>query len=248
MTTERALITGATSGIGAEFARQLAAQGTALVLVARDRTRLEAMSAEVGGAEVVAADLQTPEGMAAVESRLAASVEPVTILINNAGYGVTGEFDANPIKLEMDRHRLLVDVPMRLMHVALTRMLPASHGTIINIASVAGFTPRGSYGAAKAWVISFSRWANIYYRSRGITVTGVAPGFVHTEFHARAAISETSVPRFMWLDAPFLVRRALADVARGKAISIPSVRYKVLVFLARVLPPRLAAVGALRGR
>jgi uncharacterized protein len=246
--TERVLITGATAGIGAEFARQLAAAGAELVLVARDTTRLDAVALSLGGAEVLTADLLTPQGVAAVETRLAASVSPITMLINNAGYGLTGEFDANPIETEMSRHRLLVDVPMRLSHAALGRMLPAGHGIIVNIASVAGFTPRGSYGAAKAWVLSFSRWANLYYRRRGITVTAVAPGFVPTEFHDRAKIDANRIPRWMWIDAPFLVRAALRDVARGKAVSVPSVRYKAVVLFSRILPARVVAAGAVAGR
>lgn len=245
---DRVLITGATAGIGAEFARQLAALGANLVLVARDTARLVALGEELGGEEVLTADLLTPAGVAAVVDRLATSVDPVTMLINNAGYGLTGEFDANDIEAEMARHRLLVDVPLRLSHAALQRMLPAGAGIIVNIASVAGFTPRGTYGAAKAWVLSFSRWANIYYRGRGITVTAVAPGFVHTEFHDRANVDKNSIPSWMWLDAPFLVRSALRDVASGKGVSVPAVRYKVIRFLTRFLPDRLVAAGAVAGR
>ncbi|CAN5171249.1 SDR family oxidoreductase [soil metagenome] len=246
--SDRVLITGATAGIGAEFARQLAATGAELVLVARDTARLTAMSRELNDAEVLTADLLTPAGVAAVTARLAASVDPVTMLINNAGYGLAGEFDANDIEAEMTRHRLLVDVPMRLSHAALQRMLPAAHGIIVNVASVAGFTPRGSYGAAKAWVLNFSRWANHYYRARGVTVTAVAPGFVHTEFHDRAKVDPAHIPGWMWLDAPFLVRSALRDIARGKSVSVPSVRYKLITFLTRFLPDSVVAAGAVTGR
>jgi short-subunit dehydrogenase len=244
-----ALITGATAGIGAEFARQLAAEGYDLVLVARTRERLEAFAAELPTrVEVLVADLQSPDGLAAVQARTAATAAPIDLLVNNAGYGILGEFDANPLEVELARHALLVDVPFVLMHAALGQMLPRASGTVVNIASVAGFTPRGTYGAAKAWLISFSRWANIYYRDLGVNVTAVAPGFVHTEFHERADIAESTVPGFMWLDAPFLVRSALRDVKRGKAISVPSVRYKVIVFLTRFVPPSLTAKGALAGR
>jgi short-subunit dehydrogenase len=244
-----ALITGATAGIGAEFARQLSADGYDLVIVARTASRLEAFAKELPTrVEVLTADLQSAEGLARVQARVAASVDPIDLLVNNAGYGLVGEFDANSLDAELKRHALLVDVPFVLMHAALGQMLPRRHGIIINIASVAGFTPRGTYGAAKAWLISFSRWANIYYRDRGVTVTAVAPGFVHTEFHERAEISENTIPRFMWLDAPFLVRSALRDVHRGKAISVPSIRYKLIVFLTRFVPPSMTAKGALAGR
>ncbi|MGV8884027.1 MAG: SDR family NAD(P)-dependent oxidoreductase [Microbacteriaceae bacterium] len=252
-TARTALITGATAGIGAEFARQLARHGFDLVLVARDRERLEAKAAELSDAHgiyatALVADLMTPEGLARVEERLSATSTPIDLLVNNAGFGLRNAFDVNSLADELGHLDLLVTVPMRLCHVALQQMLPRSTGTIINIASVAGFTPRGTYGAAKAWVLSFSRWANIYYRPRGITVTAVAPGFVHTEFHDRMHVSKDSVPSFMWLTAEQLVTGALRDVAHGKAISVPSLRYKVVVWLAGWLPTRVVAAGALRGR
>jgi short-subunit dehydrogenase len=248
-----ALITGATAGIGAEFARQLAATGFDLVLVARDRDRLEQCAAELRAThairvEVLAADLVSRHDLAAVEARVAASDDRVTMLVNNAGFGLQKSFEENPIDEEQRLLDLLVTAPMRLAHAALGQMLAARSGTIVNIASVAGFTPRGTYGAAKAWVLSFSRWANISYRARGISVTAVAPGFVHTEFHDRMDVSKEGVPGFLWLEAETLVRLALRDVARGRALSIPTARYKLVVLLTRVLPKRLVAAGALRGR
>jgi short-subunit dehydrogenase len=260
-TSERpplALVTGATAGIGAEFARQLAAGGHDLVLVARDRVRLEeraaALRIEHGvRVEVLAADLVKPDELARVEARVAApagdgAIPAITMLVNNAGFGLRRPFDENGVDDEQRLLDLLVTVPLRLSHAALAQMLPHGSGTIVNIASVAGFTPRGTYGAAKAWVLSFSRWANIAYRARGVTVTAVAPGFVHTEFHDRMEVNKASVPRMLWLDAETLVRIALRDVARGKAVSVPTVRYKIVVFLSSVLPTSLAARGAMRGR
>ncbi|CAN5539071.1 SDR family oxidoreductase [soil metagenome] len=249
-----ALITGATAGIGAEFARQLAAGGIDLVLVARDAVRLEdgaaRLRAEFGvEVEVLAADLVSPADLAQVEARLEASAgRRVTMLVNNAGFGLLKPFDENPIADEQRLLDLLVTAPMRLSHAALCQMLAAGSGTIVNIASVAGYTPRGTYGASKAWVLSFSRWANLTYRRRGVTVTAVAPGFVHTEFHDRMNVSKDGVPAFLWLDAPTLVRLALRDVAKGRAVSIPTLRYKVVVLLSGLLPARIVAAGALRGR
>jgi len=250
----RALITGATAGIGAEFARQLAATGHDLVLVARDRARLDEraseLRAEFGVAvEVMAADLIDRADLAVVEARLAASgADRVSVLVNNAGSGLLKPFDKNPVDDEQDLLDLLVTAPMRLAHAALSQMLSSSSGTVVNISSVAGFTPRGSYGASKAWILSFSRWANLSYRRRGIIVTAVAPGFVHTEFHDRMNVSKDGVPSFLWLDARTLVRLALRDVARGRAVSIPTLRYKIVVALAGLLPQRIVATGALRGR
>jgi short-subunit dehydrogenase len=253
-TEKLALITGATAGIGAEFARQLAASGYDLVLVARDEERLERVAADVRVAsgvqvDVLAADLVSRDGLALVEARLVASApRPVTMLVNNAGFGLADDFDSNDIENEQRLLDLLVTAPMRLTHAALERMLPAGSGTIVNIASVAGFTPRGTYGAAKAWVLSFSRWANLAYRGRGVSVTAVAPGFVHTEFHDRMGVGTAGVPWFLWLDAPLMVRLALRDVAKGKAVSVPTVRYKFIVLLSSLLPARLVAAGALRRR
>ena len=251
MTPPTALITGATAGIGAEFARQLASQGHDLVLVARDAGRLKERAAELAGefgvaASTLAADLMTVDGLAAVEARVLEA--DIDVLVNNAGFGLVPPFDENPINDEVGHLNLHVLVPMRLSHAALQQMLPRRSGTIINVASVAAFTPRGTYGAAKAWVLSFSRWANIHYRDRGIRVTAVAPGFVHTEFHERMDVDKSTVPSFMWLNADFLVRVALRDVARGKAVSIPSARYKFVVWLTTWAPQRLIAKGALRGR
>ena len=246
----RALVTGSTAGIGAEFARQLAAKHHDLVLVARNADRLEKIADELRSrysiaVEVMVADLQLPAGIAAVEARVESRENPVDVLVNNAGYGLRHPFDENVIDDERRLLDLLVAVPMRLSHAALRQMLPRRSGTIINIASVAGFVPRGTYGAAKAWLLSFSRWANIAYRARGVTVTAVAPGFVRTEFHERMAVRSDTVPAFLWLDVSTVVRIALRDVARGKAVSVPTLRYRIIVGLGRLLPLRLAAAGAL---
>lgn len=248
-----ALVTGATAGIGAEFARQLAARGHDLVLVARTTERLRqvatSLTAEHGvRVEVLPADLMTPDGLAAVEVRVRSSDSPVQVLVNNAGFGLLLPFDENPAQDEMGHLDLLVAVPMRLMHAALQQMLPRSSGMIVNVASVAGFTPRGSYGAAKAWLISFSRWANIHYRPRGITVTAVAPGFVRTEFHERMDVRTDTIPAPLWLSPERVVKIALRDADRGRAVTVPTIRYKVIVALSRMLPARLVAAGTLSRR
>jgi short-subunit dehydrogenase len=248
---ETALITGATAGIGAEFARQLAAAGSGLVLVARDRVRLESTASALRerygvAVEVLAADLQSAEGVALVEERVGDASRPVDMLVNNAGYGLRRDFDENSVAEELAHLDLLVTVPLRLCHAALAQMLPRGHGTIINVASVAAFTPHGTYSAAKAWVVSFSRWAAIHYRPRGVRVTAVAPGFVRTEFHERMRVRTDTVPRALWLDAGTVVRIALRDASRGRAVSVPTLRYRALVAALRVLPDRLIARGELR--
>lgn len=251
--TTTALITGATAGLGAEFCRQLAAKGNSLVLVARDLERLESTAASLVAeygitAEVLPADLSTVEGLSSVEKRLQSAEEPIDVLVNNAGFGLVTTFHESTIDDEQRHLDLLVAVPMRLSHAALRGMVERHSGTIINVASVAAYTPRGTYGAAKAWIISFSRWANIRYRREGVTVTAVAPGFVHTEFHQRMKARTDNIPGWMWLTPKIVVSDALKAAARGKAVTIPAFRYKIVVALSRILPTRLVAAGALRGR
>jgi short-subunit dehydrogenase len=249
----RALVTGATAGLGAAFARELAASGHNLVLVARDEERLRASASELTAAhgvavEVLRADLVEPNDLAEVVARVASSTDPIDVLVNNAGFGLRDPFEKNSLADEQRMIDLLVTAPMHLTHAALQQMLPRRSGTIVNVASVAAFAPRGTYGAAKAWVVSFSRSANVEYRRRGVTVTAVAPGFVRTEFHARMDVHTRTIPGPLWLDADRVARDGLEDAARGKALSVPSRRYKIIVALARVLPSRLAAAGTLRPR
>lgn len=246
-----ALITGATAGLGAEFARQLAAKHYDLVLVARDVKRLEETASVLRTAhgvsvEVLSADLLSAKGLAAVEERVSSTTSPITYLVNNAGYGLRGSFEQNTVEEEADLLEILVTVPMRLTHAALSQMLPKKSGTILNVASVAGFSPHQTYGASKAWLVSFTRWAHVYYARKGVRFSAVAPGFVHTEFHARMDAPTDRVPKIMWLNAPFVVKVALRDLERGKAVSVPSVRYKVLAWLSRALPAQLVAWGANR--
>ncbi|KTS13664.1 SDR family NAD(P)-dependent oxidoreductase [Microbacterium testaceum] len=247
-----ALITGASSGLGAEFARQLAGRGADLVLVARDRTALEEIAAEISGrldvrVEVLVADLLDADALAAVEGRLADGVD---VLVNNAGFGLDLAFEENPVDDEVRHLRLHVEAALRLTHAALGPMLARGSGRIVNVASVAGFVPRGTYGAVKGWLISFSRWANVVYRPRGVTVTAVCPGFVHTNFHERLGLppGQEGVAPGLWLDAQTVVREGLRDVARGRAVSIPSWRYKVIVAASRLLPDSVVVRAAARGR
>ncbi|KTS07850.1 SDR family NAD(P)-dependent oxidoreductase [Microbacterium testaceum] len=247
-----ALITGASSGLGAEFARQLAGRGADLVLVARDRTALEEIAAEISGrldvrVEVLVADLLDADALAAVEDRLADGVD---VLVNNAGFGLDLAFEKNPVDDEVRHLRLHVEAALRLTHAALGPMLARGRGRIVNVASVAGFVPRGTYGAVKGWLISFSRWANVVYRPRGVTVTAVCPGFVHTNFHERLGLppGQEGVAPGLWLDAQTVVREGLRDVARGRAVSIPSWRYKVIVAASRLLPDSVVVRAAARGR
>ena len=250
-----ALITGASSGLGAEYARQLAARGADLVLVARDRDALDALARELTdrhrvAVDVIEADLLDPDQLDRVVQRLADPRHPVDMLVNNAGFGLPLAFERNDIDDEVRHLRLHVEVPMRLTHAALGPMLERGSGRVVNIASVAGFIPRSTYGACKGWLISFSRWANGRYSRRGVTVTAVCPGFTHTNFHERLGLppGEEGVAGWMWLRAPDVIAESLRDIARGKAVSVPSLRYRAVVGLTRVLPSGVVARAAESGR
>ncbi|MDR6868669.1 short-subunit dehydrogenase [Microbacterium resistens] len=249
-----ALITGASAGLGAEFARQLAAQGADLVLVARSRDALEALAAELRTAhgvqvEVLAVDLSRERGLAKVVRRVSDAARPLDLLVNNAGFGLPLHFADNDIDDEVRHLRLHVEASMRLMHAALG-VMRGRGGRIVNVASVAGFISRSTYSACKAWLIGFSRWANAEYAVDRVSVTAVCPGFTHTTFHERMGLAPGSegVPAVMWLDARDVVREGLRDAASGKAVSVPSLRYKAIVALTKVLPPSLTAGVARRGR
>lgn len=247
-----AMITGASAGLGAEFARQLAARGADLVLVARGEEALQQLAGELRerygvDAQVVTADLAVEAEVEKVARRL--REHPVDILVNNAGFGLPLQFADNDIDDEVRHLRVHVEASMRLMHAALATMRSRG-GRIINVASVAGFISRSTYSACKSWLIGFSRWANNEYRADGVSVTAVCPGFTHTSFHERMGLppGKEGVPALMWLDAPDVVREGLRDAARGKAVSVPSLRYKAIVALTRILPASLTSGVARRGR
>ncbi|MBE4717850.1 SDR family oxidoreductase [Pseudarthrobacter sp. AB1] len=245
-TPTTALVTGATAGLGAEFARQLAQEGHHMVLVARDAARLQQIADELErdysvSAEVLPADLTDDAGVAAVVGRLTDAARPVEVLVNNAGIGLLHSFENNSLDDEKRHLRLHVETPMVLCHAALQGMLERHSGRIINVASVAAFANRGSYSAAKAWQVSFSRWANIAYGPRGVQVTALCPGFTHTEFHDRMGMDKSVAPLWMWLRADWVVRDGLADNVSGKGVSIPTKRYKLVAAISRLLPARLTS-------
>ena len=239
-----ALVTGPTAGIGAAFARQLAERGHDLVLVARDQARLNALADELRSrygveAEVLVADLADREQLARVEGRVADPDRPVHVLVNNAGFGHKRPFLENSVEDEQQMLDVLVTAVLRLTHAALGAMVARGDGQIVNVSSIAGYLPRGTYSAAKAYVTSLSRCADATYRDRGVRVMALLPGFTKTEFHARMDVSRRSAPSWMWLDADRVVREALADLDAGRPVSIPSRRYKALAALSRVVPLRV---------
>jgi len=239
-----ALVTGPTAGIGLEIARQLAARGTDLVLVARNEERLGQVALQLSQehgirTEVIAADLADRVSLAVVEERLADASRPIDLLVNNAGFGLKGRFTENSIEAEQAHLDVLVVAPMRLSHAALGPMVERGSGQIVNVSSVAGYLPRGTYSAAKAYITRFSEWAHHEYAPQGVHVMALCPGFVRTEFHERMAVGRDSAPSFLWLDTEEFVTAALADLDAGKAISIPTIRYKAIVTGAKYIPSGL---------
>lgn len=242
-----ALITGASSGIGAAFARRLARDGYDLVLVGRDASRL----AGSDGTTLVA-DLATEDGIAAVAERAA----DVDLLVNNAGFGNPARFGDAPLEDELRMLKVHCEAVLRLTSAALAGMASRDPGGgarrgVINVASVSAFTGRGSYGASKAWEVYFSMGvaADLTSRKRPEHVMALCPGFTRTEFHQRAGMDVSGVPKFMWLDPDRVAADAIRDFNRRVSVSIPGAQYKALAALARLAPPSLTArLGSRTGR
>jgi short-subunit dehydrogenase len=251
MTT--ALVTGATAGIGAEFARQLAARGTDLVLVARDEARLAELADQLTQrhrvrCEVLPADLSDREQVAVVEERLRDRDRPVDLLVNNAGFGVNQLFADGDLDAEQRMLDVLVTAVMRLTHAALPGMLARGTGGVINVSSVAGFIAGGTYSAAKSWATVFSESVDRQVAGTGVHVMALCPGFTHTEFHQRGGMDVDHLPDWMWLDAPALVAAALRDFSRGRTVSVPGAQYKALSAIARYAPrPLVRRASGVRG-
>lgn len=237
--SKTALITGASAGIGAEFARQLAAQGYHLILSARRRERLEELAASLPGiaCEVLVADLAEPTGVQAVAEKISSQPD-LQLLVNNAGFGLRGSFiKTDPAKLDA-MAQVHMTATILLTRAALTGMVARRKGDIINVASMAGFLPLRSvlYGSSKAFLIAFSQSLDLELTGTGVHVQALCPGFTHTEFHdaeGTGSLTRRSIPRILWLESDHVVRHSLKDLSKRKVISIPGLQYQFIGVLMR---------------
>lgn len=238
-----ALITGASSGLGAEFARQLAARRHDLILTARRADRLRSLAdglqAEHGvTVETLPADLADPAGLRQVEARIAAH-DGLALLVNNAGFGVRGYF----AETDIGKHQAMLDVHVvaatRLAHAALPAMIARKQGAIINVSSVAGFVNGAGgpmYSATKAYLNSFSTNLHAEVKRKGIRVQALCPGFTVTGFHETPefeGFNRNVIPARMWMSAEMVVRESLKALEHGPVIVVPGAIYKLSVFLTR---------------
>jgi len=236
-----ALITGGTSGIGAAFARSLARRGYDLVLVARDETNLAARADEfralgAPSVETISADLSNRVDVARIADRLDSAAAPIDLFINNAGFGVHFPLVTRDTSVHDRAIEVMIRAVLVLGGAAAKGMKTRGNGAIINVSSTAGFVTMGGYSAIKAWVTSYTEGLAVELRGTGVKVTALCPGWVRTEFHERASIRTGSIPSSLWVDVDLTVETALRDSAKGKVISIPTARFKALIWLARHVP------------
>jgi short-subunit dehydrogenase len=239
-----ALVTGASAGIGECIARLLAERGHDLVLVARDRGRLEALAKELEGsfgatAQVLPADLTDPDQLASVEARCHDRGAPIDVLVNNAGFGTFGPMHTLDVDTEARQIQLNIVALVRLTHAAATEMVPRGHGGILNVSSLAGFQPgpaNATYSATKAFVTSFTEAVHEELKGTGVNVTVLCPGFTHTGFQEVANAPAEAVPGFMWQEADAVAREGLDAFAKNKAVAIPGNLNKVLGNFSAVTP------------
>lgn len=234
-----AIVTGPTAGIGAAYAKLLAAKGYNLVLVSRDLKRLKQTAADLTAkhaieTQVLSADLTTAKGIATLADFIAKN--EIEVLINNAGFGLNSSFVKSSAADEQSVVNILVTAPMQLSHAVLPQMVARKSGTIVNVSSVAGYFAAGHYSAAKAYVTVLTESMHAEVSKHGVNVSALCPGFTKTEFHQRAKMKMDALPSFMWLDADFLVAKSWADAQAGKAISIPGWQYRVMVWIAKNAP------------
>lgn len=245
-----ALVTGASSGIGETFARELSLKGYRLLLVARRTERLRRLAEELGNAEALPADLSLDAHISRIEERIA-SEERLEFLVNNAGFGVPGRFfEADGGDLQR-MHQVHVIATERLTHAALRQMVPRGIGDIVNVSSVAGFfmtLNSTAYCSTKAWINTFTEglYLELKHLNSPVRVQALCPGFTYTEFHDVIKMDRSRVPKNLWMTPEVVVRTSLKMLDRNRLFVIPGWRYRLLVAVGRLLPRTLKHYAALR--
>lgn len=251
---ERALVTGASAGIGRAMAMQLAATGVDVVLVARDDDRLDELAKELraNGAgpevEILAADLSDPAGLAVVEKRVAAGEAPIDLLVNNAGLGYEGPFHSqDPIEVS-ETINVNVVALVRLTHAALGSMTVRGRGQVILVSSMAslqGMPMTAVYAATKAFITSFGEGLYEEHKGTGVTVTTVLPGLTHTEFHERGRWNLDKWPSVGWQNADAVASAALNAAAKSRPEVVTSWHNRILAVITSKAPRhfRRAVIG-----
>ncbi len=247
-----ALVTGASSGLGLEFAWQLATAHHNVVLVARNTERLELLAGQlraVAGVhvEVLPADLADRDDVERVAQRLRQEERPVGLLVNNAGYALHRRFSSGDIAEEEKALDVMVRAVLVLSRAAIEPMRARGRGAILNVSSIAALMTTGTYSATKAWVRTFTESLATELHGTGVTATALCPGLTRTEFHERAGFGEVG-PELAWLTADRVVAKALADVRRGAVLSTPSLRYKVASGTLRLAPRSWIRAAQVRGK
>lgn len=243
MSRKTALITGASSGIGATFARKLNSRGFDLILVARREDRLERIAGEVAGARTLVADLATSDGIAKVEDAIVSDSQ-LEMLVNNAGFGTRGRFWEAGIESQERMIDVHIRATMRLTHAALRGMVERGRGAVINVSSVAAFGQSAgnvSYCASKAWINNFTLGVDLELRdvSSPVRVQALCPGFTVTEFHETLGVDAKLIPRWLWMRADDVVDASLRGLDRNKVIVVPGWKYKAAVALMKRIPATL---------
>ena len=247
MTTfRRALVTGASTGIGAAFAARLARDGCDLVLVARSRDRLDALAERLRrdhriGATVLPADLTSREDLQRVEEEVARD-QALDLLVNNAGFGTLGKFADLDIEREIVEIQLNVVALVRLTRAALPSMVGRKRGAIVNVSSLAAFAPgpyNATYGATKAYVKSFSEALSEELRGTGVQIQTLCPGFTHTEFQARAGLDVSRIPSLAWMEVDEVVDKSLAALRQGRVVCVPGLGNRLAGALSGLFPGSL---------
>jgi len=253
-----ALITGASAGLGREFARQLAAQGYDLVLVSRSLPGLEETAAEIRAhwpisVTVLSADLSQAGAPQELFDQLQARNLQIDYLVNNAGVAGPGLLDCRDWPQQMAFYQLMMLSIAQLCHLLVPGMCERGFGRVMNIASVAARVPRGggcNYGPSKAWVVALSEELSLTVADQGVKVCALCPGFTHTEFHDRAGLDEmkSNSPKWVWYDASVVVREGLRAIEKGKRVYLSGRLYRWLdPFTQSVFTRRFFSISDRRG-